>query len=162
MSFVSNIPQKKKTISNIILVQSCTIHININLNSRPGMQQVYENNHTLVPYHEQFYYACNPDISSLSTKILLTFNQNEIQQTLMSMLQLSLLSAFTLNAKNKKLLSICCSWTTGSQSLCTTTGLALWKSTPAFQVRTLKLQIFSVQLSWYALTETCEFFFSSH
>jgi hypothetical protein len=41
----------KKTISNIILVQSCTIHININLNSRTGMQQVYENIHTIVPYH---------------------------------------------------------------------------------------------------------------
>lgn len=99
----------KTTISNIILVQSCTIHININLNSRPGMQQVYENNHTLVPYHEQFCYTHKPDISSLSTKILLTVKQNEVQQTLMSMFQLSLLFALTLNAKYKKHLSICSS-----------------------------------------------------
>lgn len=74
------------------------------------MQQVYENNHTLVSYHQPFYYTHNPDISSLSTKILLTAKQNETQQTLMSMLQLSLLFAFILNAKNKKLLSISSSW----------------------------------------------------
>lgn len=99
----------KTTISNIILVQSCTIHININLNSRPGMQQVYENNHTLVLYHERFCYTHIPDISSLSTKILLTVKRNEVQQTLMSMFQLSLLFALTLNDKNKKHLSICSS-----------------------------------------------------
>jgi len=50
------------------------------------MQQVYENNHTLVPYHEQFSYTQKPDISSLSTKTLPTIKQNEVQQTLMSML----------------------------------------------------------------------------
>jgi len=74
------------------------------------MQQVYENNHTLVPYHEQFFYTYKPDISSLSTNMLLKVKQNEAQQTLISMLQLSMLFAVMFNAKNKKHLSMCSSW----------------------------------------------------
>ena len=87
-----------------------TIHININLNSRTGMRKVHENNHTLVPYHEQFFYTHKPDISSLSTNILLMVKENEVQQTLMSVFQLSLQFAVTLNAKNNKYLSMCSSW----------------------------------------------------
>jgi len=45
------------------------------------------------------------------------------------------------------------------ESFCTKSyWLALWKSTLAFQVCTLKLQIISVQLSWSALGEICESF----
>ena len=109
----------QKTISNIILVQSCTIHTNINLNSRTGMQQVYKNNHTLVLYHEQFFYTHKPDISSLSTNILLTVKQNEVQQTLMSMFQLSLLSAVTLNAKKTRNVCQCALFGNYRESLCT-------------------------------------------
>lgn len=93
------------------------------------MQQVYKNNHTLVPYHEKFFYTHKPDISSLSTKIFMLVKQNEVQQTLMSNLQLSLLFAVTLNAKNKNtLVNVFFLVTTGSRFALSPLGLHFEKA----------------------------------